>query len=180
MVKWYRKIHRCLWAPLFLTRILRGQIPQHLKSNCLFLLALSPKALTRAASTRLHVCRKPFPLVLCPYFLAGYPACLCPTCTHFPVTLMGKMNYPCFKPQSPTVPLPPRPQLRFQTAMPNLAERATPLPRVRSCGQRLVGTQDLPCPVRGGPGQDIKAVLNTEERVLRRWPWVLERACSAH
>ena len=32
---------------------------------------------------------------------AGHWAALCPKCTHFPVTLTGKVSYPGFKPQSP-------------------------------------------------------------------------------
>ena len=48
--------------------VLQGQFPRHLKRKCLLLLALPPTALIRAASTRVHICRKSFPLVLRPAF----------------------------------------------------------------------------------------------------------------
>lgn len=54
---------RCLLALLLLTGILRV-----LEKEMPMSLGFVPKALIQAALTRLHICRKALPLVLCPPF----------------------------------------------------------------------------------------------------------------
>lgn len=65
MVKYYREIHQdAYWHCCYLWGFSGRNSPAFEKEMPMSL-GFVPKALIRAAMTRLHICRKPLPLVLC-------------------------------------------------------------------------------------------------------------------